>query len=132
MFQPTKEFHERMKEYHSCTLNLKNLIISLNYLMKKHPEIVGKKVFGFHNPHSYRGYYCQLCFEPIFSTIEEMLESAKSALNKSFFGRDGDEYLMTEVSECYIAEQGYTDYYPDGITYDRLIEMFELNNEFEF
>lgn len=62
---------------------------------------------GFGEPMSYRGYYEQLAFEHCENTtIGEMLEHAKSALNTTFEGYKGGQYTMNEYSECWVANYG--------------------------
>jgi len=62
---------------------------------------------GFHKPHSFRGYYEQLAFEPIANiTIGEMLDACRSALGSTFQGWKGGDYTMGEHTDCWIAEWG--------------------------
>lgn len=64
---------------------------------------------GFHNPHSYRGTYSELAFEPKENaTVAEMLASAKSALGSTYEGWKGGEYTMTEYADCHLAWEGST------------------------
>lgn len=64
---------------------------------------------GWTNPHSYRGFYEDLAFEPKENvTIRHMLNEAKSALGKTFRGWKGGEYEMTERTVCWIAHEGRT------------------------
>ena len=59
--------------------------------------------YGFGEPMSYRGDYCQLCFEPAKdAVIGDMLKYAKSAMNKTFGGYKGGDYEMHEWSDCHI------------------------------
>ena len=64
---------------------------------------------GFCNPHSYRGYYEDLAFEIRKNvSIQEMLDSAKSAVGKTFTGWKGGNYKMNEWTPVWIVkEQGY-------------------------
>lgn len=63
--------------------------------------------FGFGAPHSYRGNYFDVAFEPVApTTIGAMLEHAKSALGARFEGYKGGEYKMEEYSDCWIADYG--------------------------
>lgn len=63
---------------------------------------------GFGAPHSYRGDYYSVAFEPVeVTTIGEMLEHAKSALGATFTGCKGGEYAMDRYSDCGIAAYGY-------------------------
>ena len=65
--------------------------------------------FGFSRPHSYRGYYDELAFEPKENiTIGEMLEAAQSALGKTFMGYKGGEYVMDEFTYVWLSEYGTT------------------------
>ena len=62
---------------------------------------------GFKNPHSYRGYYHDLAFEPALNvTVGEMLEAARSALGQTFEGYKGGEFTMTESTDVWIACYG--------------------------
>ncbi len=83
---------------------LKDLI---EFLESKDPSIVVP--IGFANPHSYRGYYEQLAFEPVPNVrVSEMLSSAKEALGSSYSGRKGGEYLMDEYTDVNLAFRGET------------------------
>lgn len=62
---------------------------------------------GFDHPHSYRGYYDQLAFEPVENiTVKKMLEAARSAVGKTFHGYKGGVYPMNEWTTVYIAPYG--------------------------
>ena len=51
--------------------------------------------FGFGNPHSWRGSYDELAFEPVNdTTVGEMLEAAKSAIGQTYIGWKGGEFKM--------------------------------------
>jgi hypothetical protein len=51
---------------------------------------------GFGNPHSWRGSYDELAFEPVENTtVGQMLEDAKSAVGATYEGWKGGEFLMT-------------------------------------
>lgn len=64
---------------------------------------------GFGEPHSYRGYYDELAFEPVEdTTVGEMLEAAKSALGKTFEGYKGGDYVMGEYTTVWLAWYGST------------------------
>lgn len=70
---------------------------------------------GFCHPHSYRGDYSELAFEPKENTtIGEMLQAAKSALGATFTGWKGGEFTMKEHTNCYISEEG-TSYNSESI-----------------
>jgi len=62
---------------------------------------------GFTDPHSYRGYYEDLAFEPCEeTTVGAMLAAAESALGGVFQGYKGGQYKMTEHTDCWLAEYG--------------------------
>ena len=62
---------------------------------------------GFGQPHSYRGYYDQLAFEPMENvTVGAMLDDAKSALGKTFQGYKGGDYEMKAWTEVWLAHYG--------------------------
>jgi len=64
---------------------------------------------GFDCPHSYRGYYDQLAFEPAQNvTIASMTKHAKESLGKTFAGYKGGEYKMGEYTDVWLAEYGCT------------------------
>ena len=62
---------------------------------------------GFTNPHSWRGDYMQLAFEPAANvTIGAMLTDARSALGATYDGWKGGEYTMDKYTDCYLAWRG--------------------------
>ena len=62
---------------------------------------------GFSSPHSYRGYYTDLAFEPQEdTTVGQMLVCAKSALGQTYHGWKGGEYTMEEHTDVWLAEYG--------------------------
>lgn len=64
-------------------------------------------VDGFGSPHSDRGSYCDLAFEPEpVTTFGAMLEHAKSALGQTFSGYKGGDYKMTEYTDVKIGHWG--------------------------
>jgi hypothetical protein len=68
----------------------------------------GKAVaHGFGNPHSYRGYYDEVAFEPARNiTVGDMLAAARSALGATFQGWKGGDYVMKEYTDCWLATEG--------------------------
>lgn len=83
-------------------MNLKELIARL----EREPPAKRLK-HGFNNPHSYRGDYFELAFDPVENiTVGEMLAAAKEALGSTYQGWKGGEFTMNEVTECHIAEEG--------------------------
>lgn len=64
---------------------------------------------GFDHPHSYRGYYEQLAFEPARDiTVERMLTCARAALHQTFCGWKGGDYRMDEHTDVWLACEGST------------------------
>ena len=62
---------------------------------------------GFTNPHSYRGYYDELAFEPAFSVrIGDMLASARSAHGETYQGWKGGDFTMSGWTDCWLASEG--------------------------
>jgi hypothetical protein len=85
-------------------MNLEELI---DFLSTRRPEIAVP--LGFHNPHSYRGYYDCVAFEPLENTtVGEMLEVAKEALGSTYQGYKGGDFTMSEYTDVYLAEWGKT------------------------
>lgn len=81
---------------------LKDLIAALEV----HPREQRVPV-GFHRPHSYRGFYYDLAFEPLAdTTVGAMLDCARSALGATYEGWKGGEYTMGEYTSCWVAEEG--------------------------
>ena len=63
--------------------------------------------FGIHAPHSYRGYYEHIAFEPTTEmTIEEILNVAKSVLDEMFEGYKGGDFTMCKDTPVWIANWG--------------------------
>lgn len=62
---------------------------------------------GFSRPHSYRGYYDQLAFEPTDNAkVSEMLKCAEESLGKEFTGYKGGEYTMDKHTDVWLAHYG--------------------------
>jgi hypothetical protein len=86
---------------------LGNLITVLETLPDK--ERVLKN--GFTNPHSWRGSYYELAFEPAENvTIQSMLDCAREAIGATYEGWKGGVFTMSKYSECHLAEEGSTGY----------------------
>lgn len=83
-------------------MNLGNLI---RVLEEADPDLVLPD--GFRNPHSYRGYYEQLAFEPARNVfVADMLADARSAVGTTYQGYKGGDYLMDERSIVNISPWG--------------------------
>ena len=77
----------------------------IDRLREVHPAKVCR--IGFRNPHSYRGNYSDLAFEPAESiTVAEMLKAAESADGATYTGWKGGEFEMDETTRCWISERG--------------------------
>lgn len=62
---------------------------------------------GFCNPHSYRGDYMDLAFEPATNTtVADMVAAARSALGTTYQGWKGGDFTMTEHSWCWLSQEG--------------------------
>lgn len=93
-------------------------------LRKHEPKKVVRK--GFANPHSYRGYYDQLAFEPAHRvSVEYMLTLAEGALGETYTGWKGGEYTMDEYTECWLAFEGSAS---DSETIGPLLLNYILND----
>lgn len=83
-------------------MELGALIVVLNRVPREQ-----KVVKGFNNPHSYRGYYDELAFEPCDdTTVGEMLDCANEALGTTYEGWKGGDYLMTNTSTVNLSYEG--------------------------
>ncbi len=62
------------------------------------------------NPHSYRGYYSDLCFEPCkiceFAKAGSFLKDLKESLNEKFTGWKGGDFYMGEDTPLWVAIEG--------------------------
>lgn len=83
-------------------MTLDELIAALE---AEHPDKICPD--GFANPHSYRGDYYDLAFEPATNvTIGDMLDDARRALNTTYQGYKGGDFRMGGHSECWLAHYG--------------------------
>lgn len=59
-------------------------------------------------PISYRGYYCDLAFEPSDEgvTVEELLKTCRDCDGKEFTGYKGGEFIMDRLTPIWVAEYG--------------------------
>jgi hypothetical protein len=84
-------------------MNLGELIDQLEAIPDKHRKVR----IGFGKPHSWRGSYCELAFEPVHdTTIAAMLQCAQEADGISYTGYKGGEYLMDRSTTVHLAEYG--------------------------
>lgn len=92
-------------------------------LLEKYPE--SRKVqHGFSNPHSWRGSYDELAFEPVDNTtVGDMLYAAKSAVGEVYCGWKGGEYLMSKDTTVNIDYKGsWSDGARDYLLYEWMSE----------
>ncbi|MEW2068439.1 hypothetical protein [Streptomyces sp. NPDC007346] len=62
---------------------------------------------GFANPHSYRGYYDELAFEPEENvTVGSMLGACWAARGETYTGYKGGEYTMNGGTPCWLSLEG--------------------------
>jgi len=62
---------------------------------------------GFRNPHSYRGYYDNLAFEPAENVpVSEMLNIARGCVGATFGGWKGGGYTMDAHTDVWLANLG--------------------------
>jgi len=66
------------------------------------------KIAGIENPHSYRGYYCDLAFEASENSVSvgEQLEVCHEAMGKVFEGYKGGDFMMGENTPVWVAYYG--------------------------
>lgn len=64
---------------------------------------------GFGSPHSYRGYYDELAFEPVENTtVGAMLDAANEADGGMFDGWKGGDFVMDSLTPVHLAYRGST------------------------
>jgi len=131
---PRKITNEARKtEGFSCIMNTLNDLIKC---LEKLETLYGSSCIiklGFENPHSYRGYYDHLSFEPTRNvTIKKLLKYANSACGRTYTAWKGGEYCMTGSTITHLANEGGTSCYDisDWIDYVEngnlaIISMYE-------
>ena len=96
----------------------------ISYLESKDPSIV--LPHGFAHPHSYRGYYECLAFEPAENvTVGTMLSNARRALNATYEGYKGGSFTMDEYTDVYLAQYGNTGETLSMLTIDAMFYLAE-------
>ena len=77
----------------------------ISYLEKEDPNKIVAKGFDF--PHSYRGSYQELAFEPVDNVkAGDMLECAQKAVGNTYRGYKGGDYKMQGYTTVHIANHG--------------------------
>jgi hypothetical protein len=80
---------------------------------------------GLENPHSYRGYYCDLAFERTdkITSVKEVLELCQNAMGEIFHGWKGGEYAMNKNTLIWVSIEGCTGSKIMSVTDGGLIEI---------
>lgn len=67
-------------------------------------------VVGFGSPHSYRGYYQDLSFEPTDTgrPVVDLLNKCRGCMGRTFTGYKGGEFMMGETTPVWISPWGST------------------------
>jgi hypothetical protein len=77
----------------------------IDWLKQQDPDLIVKDGFGY--PHSDRGSYEELAFDPLpEAKIGDMLKFAKEANGSTYMGWKGGEYRMDKNTSVYIGEYG--------------------------
>lgn len=81
-------------------------LAELIHALESMPE--GAQVANLHEPDSYRGYYADLAFSRGEGTrpATDLLRDCMSALNGTFTGYKGGEYVMGKSTPLWVAEYG--------------------------
>lgn len=96
-------------------MNLGQLIDMFSVMPDKN-RVVQK---GFNNPHSWRGVYAELAFEPASNvTVAAMLKDAESAVSTTFEGWKGGDFTMHRDTEIHISFRGESyDYFAEYVAF---------------
>lgn len=67
-------------------------------------------IAGLTGPHSYRGYYSDLAFEPTEGTVKagDLLAACKGAMGQVFEGYKGGDYVMGSLTPVWVSYYGTT------------------------
>ena len=78
---------------------------------------------GFTRPHSYRGYYSDLAFEPSEEKmmVKNLLVMVEPCLGRTFQGYKGGDFTMHKSTPCWISHYGTCGERLMGIQEDKLI-----------
>ena len=90
------------KERAASQMTLGELIAALDELP------TGRRVVGFGEPHSYRGYYEDLAFEPSqeAETVAELRERCQNCMGQIFEGYKGGDFPMHANTAVWISSYG--------------------------
>ncbi len=91
-------------------------------LLDKQPDHFKVVKIGLGHPHSWRGDYRELAFEPVEDvTIGYMLDEATKALGTTYTGYKGGEFKMNEYTTINVEYEGnYTD---NGLLFQLLFDL---------
>lgn len=79
--------------------------LMIRMLREEDPNLV--MPIGFHEPHSWRGDYYNLAFEPARNIkVGAVLAAAESALGATYEGYKGGDFTMNEHSTCHLDHYG--------------------------
>jgi hypothetical protein len=91
---------DRLRSDH---LNLAEVI----EILEAEPDPTRVLPVGFHHPHSWRGDYSELAFEPAENiSIGDMLTAARSARGVVYQGWKGGDYPMDPHTPCWLSIRG--------------------------
>jgi hypothetical protein len=94
-----KKFDDQRKA--SSQFNLGNLMNRLRGLPQDMPILLGRA-------NSYRGYYCDLAFEPLVQpcTVKEARQEVEQANGTTFEGWKGGDYTMARDTPVWYSHRG--------------------------
>lgn len=99
--------NEERSKYH---LTLGQLIVNLkNANPHSFVEFDNEEIFPPNSLESYRGYYSDLAFSCVqyeHITVEELISLCENALNETFEGYKGGDFLMTEKTPLWVSQYG--------------------------
>lgn len=112
---------QMQRERSTTQFTLGNLIAALEAMP------LSAMIDGIKSPHSYRGYYCDLAFEPSESRtqVATALVMCREAMGQVFEGYKGGDYMMGATTPLWIALYGCCGKKIVGITADGAIETTE-------
>jgi len=80
--------------------------MTLGELINRLERVPPKTLVKLGEPHSYRGYYCDLAFECVESTAGEALAMCRECLGEVFIGYKGGDYQMGKMTPVWLAYYG--------------------------
>jgi len=107
------------RERSTTQMNLGKLIDRLEQL----PQ--GLEMEAITSAYSYRGYYCDLAFEPADGKmmVKDVLTLAKAALGEVFTGYKGGDYMMDADTPVWLSNYGECGKKIMGIADDGTLEL---------